>query len=90
MGVGTTFFNVFVIPNTPVLTSITNTAYKYDYLEYMPEEHAATYDLYRLREGIDTEYQLVGNYEKNETNSIRVEHPADGSTYPELFTDAFT
>ncbi|MBD5450782.1 MAG: hypothetical protein HDR28_11710 [Lachnospiraceae bacterium] len=79
--VGDDFFNVFVIPQTPVLVSITNTAYKYDYLEYTPVEHAATYDLYRLREGIDTEYQLVGNYEKNETNSMRVEHPADGSTY---------
>lgn len=79
--VGDIFFNVFIIPQTPVLISITNTAYKYDYLEYTPVEHAATYDLYRLREGIDTEYQLVGNYEKNETNSMRVEHPADGSTY---------
>lgn len=72
---------VYVIPNTPALTAVTNTTYQYDDLEYTPVEYAETYDLYRLREGIDTEYQFVGNYEKNETNSIRVEHPADGSTY---------
>lgn len=72
---------VYVIPNTPVLTAVTNTTYQYDNLEYTPVEYAETYDLYRLREGIDTEYQFVGNYEKNETNSITVEHPADGSTY---------
>lgn len=77
---GFAYFNVYVIPATPTLTSVTN-ALKYDYLEYTPIEHAETYDLYRLREGVDTEYQLVGNYKKNEENKIIVEHPADGSTY---------
>lgn len=72
---------IHVIPNTPVLTSITNTNYKYDHIEYEPVEYAETYDVYRMREGIDSDFQLVGNFKKNETNSIRIEHFADGSTY---------
>lgn len=79
--VGCETAHVHVIPNTPTLTSITNAGYKQDYIEYMPVDYAEAYDLYRLREGADTDYQFVGTFKKNETNSITIEHPADGSTY---------
>lgn len=81
MMVADAFAKIHVIPNTPTLTSITNIRYQYDQIEYTPVDYAETYDLYRMREGIDTDYQLVDSFAKNESNSITIEHPADGSTY---------
>lgn len=81
MRVSDAFATIHVIPNTPTLASITNIGYRYDYIEYTPVDYAETYDLYRLREGMDTDYQLVDSFAGNESNSITIEHPADGSTY---------
>lgn len=72
---------IYVIPNAPTLTSITNKEYKYDCIHYTPVKFAETYDLYRLREGIDLDYQLIAAFKNDGSDSYTIEHPADGRVY---------
>lgn len=73
--------NVHVIPNAPTITSIELLNHQYDRIHYTPVDFAETYDLYRLREGTDSDYQLVTTFKNDGSNSYTIEHPADGSTY---------
>lgn len=75
------YSNVYVLPKAPTLTSITSTEDKCDRIEYTPSEYAETYELYRLREGTDSDYQLIATFKNDGTNTYTVEHPMDGSTY---------
>ena len=72
---------VYVIPNTPTIISIDSGNYQYDHISYTPVKYAEMYDLYRLREGIDSEYQLVASFRDDGTNSYMIAHPADGNVY---------
>lgn len=75
------YSKVYVIPMAPTLTSITCTGDGYDHIAYTPVEYAEVYNLYRLREGIDSDYQLITSFKDDGSNTYIVEHPFDGSTY---------
>lgn len=65
---------VYTSPKSPRITRISNEIEGYDVITYEPVQYAVTYELYRKRVDIDSEYQLWEEFTDNKSHTVLAEH----------------
>ncbi len=71
----------YIVPETPVITKISSDNNSYDMIHYSPVAYAKTYELYCMRTGIDSEYQLYEEFSDNNSHTLIVERTDKDTVY---------
>ncbi len=63
----------YIVPKAPIITKVFSDNNGYDIITYNSVEYAETYELYRMRVGVDREYQLYEEFVDNNSHTLIVE-----------------
>ncbi|MFG6324922.1 MAG: hypothetical protein K1W41_27445 [Lachnospiraceae bacterium] len=72
---------VYSVPQAPKITKVSNEVSGYDVIVFEPVAYAKTYELYRKRVGIDSDYQLWDEVTDNKSHTTLSEHTDENVVY---------